>query len=81
MEENPKACLQVWVYHVTILVGSFQVEFLHSFQNRAKKEESDSVSRKLDHLEPELQVVVWCLVWLLGTELGSFEREPWSLNC
>lgn len=45
------------------------------------KEESDSVSRKLDPLEPELQVVVWCLVRLLGTELGFFERELGSLNC
>lgn len=55
MEQNSKTRLQVWVDHVTILVGSLQVQVLHPFQDRATKEDSDSVLRKFEPLELELQ--------------------------
>jgi len=37
--------------------------------------------RASDLLELELQVVVGCLMWVLGTELRSFARAANTLNC
>lgn len=37
--------------------------------------------RVLGLLELELQVVVCCLIWVLGIERGSYERIVCALNC
>jgi hypothetical protein len=36
--------------------------------------------RALDPLELELQMVVSCLVWMLGTKLGPLEEQPLLLT-
>lgn len=42
---------------------------------------SEAHKRTSDALELKLQVVLSSLPWILGTELGSFERAASTHNC
>jgi hypothetical protein len=39
-----------------------------------------SQKKALDPLEPEFRAVVSCMVWVLGTKLGSSERALYTFK-